>query len=861
MAMNSNFAKRDHELTDVLNADDQNIKNQKIKDGNAFKKSKWLNELIRIRLKDGDGVVRPGCEWRLTRKKCDMATLQHKVDRCSIPCEVDYLYDSSGTAYWMEDMLTMGMPDPEVYYIVPMVRRVPKDIHKNKRFEGQSVFMISRVPLRSKDEETKVDRAAIKEYLICALLEVDPSSKPFYENIEKIKDEIKEVDKRIKSIPKIAFTKENGDPMDEEEADAQREVLYETYGNQRLAIEERLKRQESALEAHRHWRKNMGLDIQQGEEDENTGTATWYVRFYGTKDAGEMEDLLLEKDDWAAIKLAVGANGLKPWAGRGKVPDGKKSFEKDYTPYQVNISGARFARLPHGVGTLKELDRQSSDLSADHFHFYYGHWVDGKKDGYGMEVDDMGIFTGRFENNFRRGFGRLDYADGTTSVGIFKTPEIRPSRNSGLFENPYSQGDLHGDTEVLFADGGLFKGNIYDGKINGFGKYQSALGEVSMGWFVDGVLDGEKCYFKNHANEEFAGTFDMGEIHGKGYYKNEFGDTYSGYFDHCLRHGRGKEYVFKKGSYTGFYVNSTRTGKCEMDFGRRKTKSKKSLEKEAKAKEEKEAAEKKEKEEKEAAEEEIRRRSGSTKHEKRRIPGLRDPNKKSGWELEREEEAEKKKQGRSIVQEFKERYQGYFLSNNIASGGIIMDTVGLLPKVVAKRDKRVTYNAYLLLKAMHDRAKTIKRKIEKYTDMEHSIRREMVTKKTRIFKQQKHYTKKAIYMDAIAPKGISKNVLKARAKVRENRLDKLDVESLQPKKALVPRLQFVNWKPEEHVYKQFDKVDIHKQKGQRKPVRQILAKVAASDFDEVKERQRFLKYDNMWERAERAFMDRKKGSI
>jgi len=800
-------------------------------------------------------VVRPGCEWRLTRKKANLEMLQHLVDRCPIPQEVDYLYDSSGTAYWLEDMLTMGMPDPEVYYIVPKVRRLPDDIYKDARFEGQAVFTMSRVPLMAKDDMTLVDGDTIKEYLICALLEVDPYSKPFYENIEKIKDEIKEVDKRIKAIPKIQFTTENGDPMNQEEADAQREVLYEEYGNQRIAIENRLKRQETALDAHRAWRRNMGLDIKQGELDENTNTCTWYIRFYGTKDAGEMEELLLTKDDWASIKMAVGANGLKPWAGRGKIPDGKKSFELDYTPYQVNISGARVSRLAHGVGTLKQLDRQSVEIKGDHFHFYYGHWVDGAKDGYGFEVDDTGVFSGRFENNFRRGYGRLDLANGTTLTGPFKVPEIRPSRDKGIFHNPYCQGDLHGEAEILFSDGGFFKGNVYDGKINGFGKYQSALGEVTMGWFVDGVLDGEKGYLKNHAGEEFAGTFDMGEIHGKGYYKNDFGDTYNGYFDHFMRHGRGKEYVYKKGMYTGFYVNGTKTGKGEMDYGRRKKKSKKKTEQEKKEKEEKE------KEEKERKAKEDSLRGTPKKPDKPRRPGEKDPNKKSGWELLREEDEAAKASGRSIEQEFKERYQGYFLSNNVTSGGILMDTVEMLPVVVARRDKRKTYGIYLLLQAMMERIRLIKRKVEKHTDMEHSIRREMNIKKIRIYKQQKHYTKKAIYMDAVAPKGIAKNVLKARAKVRENRLEKLDVEALQPKNALVPRLQFVNWKPDNQIYNQFEKVDIHKQKGQRKPVRQILAKIAASDLDEVKERQRYLKYDNMWERAERAFIDKKKAGV
>jgi hypothetical protein len=860
--MDNNFKARDHELTDVLNKDDQNVKNQKIKDGNAFAKNKWLSQLIRIRLKDSDGVVRPGCEWRITRRKMTKETLQVLVNRCPVPCEVDYLYDSTGTAMWLDDMLTMGMPDPEVYYIVPFVRRMPEDIAKDPRFEGQMCFMISRVPLKCKDESTIVDAPTIKEWLIFALLEVDPYSKPFYGNIEKIKEEIKEIDKRIKQIPKIVFTNEQGEPMELEEADAQREVLYEEFGNQRIAIEERLKRQELALEGHRNWRRNMGVDIQRGEEDMNTGTANWYIRFYGTADAGEMEELLLKKDDWGSIKMACGRHpNLPPWAGRGKIPDGKKAFDPDYTELQVNISGARISRRPHGTGTLKTLDRQSVKISGDNFEFYYGHWYDGKKDGYGFEVSDTGVFSGRFEFGNRIGYGRLDLANGTTVVGPFKVPEQRPSRHYGEFQNPYCNGDIHGDAEVLFCDGGLYKGSMYDGKINGFGKYQSALGEISMGWFLDGVLDGEKGYYKNHAGEEFAGTFNMGEIHGKAFYKNEFGDTYVGFFDHALKHGRGKEYINKKGSYTGYYVNGTKTGKGEIDYGKRKKKTIKKM----KPGEHYEANKKKAEEDAAKAMEEKEKKKNNINDNNDRNARLAEKKKKEHEEYFKKEaeaeEAKKKRGGKSIEQEFKNRYQGYFLASAITSGGITMDTEVNIPKVVARRDMRSTYGITQLLKKMSERTKLIKRKIEKYTDMEHSIRREMNIKKIRIFKQQKHYTKKAIYLDEIAEKGISTRVLKARQQVRDNRLEKLDVEALQPKNAVVPRLQFINWKPENSLKAQFDKVDTKVQKGQRKPIRQVLAKVAVSDMDEVRERQRFLKYDNMWERAERAFIDKKKSAI
>ena len=141
----------------------------------------------------------------------------------------------------------------------------------------------------------------------------------------------------------------------------------------------------------------MGLEITKGGIDRNTETATWFVRFYGTKDAKEMEDLLMKKEDWASIKLALHkkmANPpLPPWSGRGDVPDGTKALLPDYRDLQVNISGATIKRIPHGVGVWKTLDRTSSKYADDEFSFYYGEWYDGYKHGYGVEINDSGIYA------------------------------------------------------------------------------------------------------------------------------------------------------------------------------------------------------------------------------------------------------------------------------------------------------------------------------------------------------------------------------------------------------------------------------------------------------------------------------------
>ena len=410
----------------------------------------------------------------------------------------------------------------------------------------------------------------------------------------------------------------------------------------------------------------------------------------------------------------------------------------------------------------------------------------------------------------------FDLADGTTITAPFKVAEQRPCRHHGAFANPYYSGDAHGEAEVLFADGGLYKGSMWDGRIHGFGKYQSALGEVYLGWFEDGVLDGEKCYLKNHGGEEYAGTFDMGEIHGKGYYKNDCKDTYVGYFDHNLRNGRGKEYVYKKGRYTGYYCMGTKTGKGEIDYTRRKKKrTKNNIPIESASNPDTEKAG--------GSEVDKLKQEKARKEQERKGKDKTDELLSKTAEQRALESEERKNAGKSIDQEFKFRYQGYILANHIANGGIIQDTVLQVPRVVAKRDQRTCYPLNQLFRAMAERVKAIKRKKEKYTDMESTIRREMITKKLRIFKQQKHYSKKAILLDEFSERGLSKRELKARSNVRENRLENLDVEGLQSKNALVPRLQQIDWKSDNRFTRILDNITIDTFKGQRKPVRTLLA--------------------------------------
>ncbi len=101
--------------------------------------------------------------------------------------------------------------------------------------------------------------------------------------------------------------------MSTEDAEVQREILYSAYSEERLAAEKRLKNRVTNLSAHTVWRRQMGIDFSMGSVDENTQTAQWFVRFYGVDDANEMEDLLIDKEDWPGCIFSFSTEFLLLW--------------------------------------------------------------------------------------------------------------------------------------------------------------------------------------------------------------------------------------------------------------------------------------------------------------------------------------------------------------------------------------------------------------------------------------------------------------------------------------------------------------------------------------------------------------------
>ena len=194
----------------------------------------------------------------------------------------------------------------------------------------------------------------------------------------------------------------------------------------------------------------MGLAFEAGDVDENSNTVTWLITFHGVADARDIENRCLRKEDWAGIRLACGSKerGIPPWVGRTGIPNGSKANVPDYRTLQVNISGVRIMRIPHGIGVWKSLDRKSCDIYADKFYFFYGNYYTGSRLGYGIEVNDVGMYNGTFVENRREGRGRLDMANGTTIKGRFSTTFTFPEKNLSLDprdHNPYGDGKYISD--------------------------------------------------------------------------------------------------------------------------------------------------------------------------------------------------------------------------------------------------------------------------------------------------------------------------------------------------------------------------------------------------------------------------------
>jgi hypothetical protein len=757
--------------------------------------------------------------------------------------------------------------------------RDPEDIRNDPKYAGATEILLKFVPLRCIDESTEVDSAAIREWLIYAIVEEDPSSQIFFERIQRYNELIVEIEANMKKIPKLQFFDEKGRLKTEHDSRMEREKLFTKFGEELVLAESGLDDTNRELKAHVEWRKKMGVHLSMVSTDKNTSTANWLLSISGTDDAQEIEDLLILKRNWQGIKMACGYK-LKephtpPWSGRGDVPNGTNPTLPNYTGLEVNMLGVRIMRIPTGIGFYRQLDRSSSSLSSDRFGFYYGEYEHGEKHGYGLLINDTGVFSGAFENNFRNGHGRMDYADGTTIIGNFNMKTQSPLSSGNGFVNPYLDGEPNGLVEIFFSDGAYYRGNMINGEITGQGDYQSAFNEIKSGTFEKGYLHGKNGFYQTSSEDVYIGNFHYNEIHGYGtYLSNRTGDSYDGYWENNLRHGRGISKFTNVGCHRGYYINDVKHGKGSLEYGRllqKKKSSDRSNDMDNQAK--------KVKEPEEAVDDDDERnvidklKSFDKKMQKLSQKGnvsSVDGKEKLGEKDEEDGTKKSNKDSNSFEQDYQfspyeNIYQGFFLGNNISNEGSIMNTMKQVPSIISRLDKRKIYPIQQVLRREYHNNKKSQQIIEKDSDLEYLIRLEIIEKKLRIYKQQKHFAKKMIFDEDVYNK-FDYSQLEHKMRLRTERLDKAkhlteDNDKYFLKKARIPRLKLINRNLFNTYTQGMDRIQPEDKNVKTDDyINNELLKVVLSDFEEVRERQRFLKYDFIWQRAEAAYESNQKAN-
>lgn len=476
-----NHADRNLQLQEAFQVGSYEDKFQQEKLKNE-RKSAWLKERIVIKLLDGKGKEMEGCTFVIARNSLSREALQLRLNRCPHPCIVDYVYDNTGAGMLIEDMFTQALPPPVFYVIVPERLIEPFDIMAFTNYDGQTGVFIRYVPLTCEDRSVEVDEITLREWILFAIMESDSTLQPFLDDIERSKRKLKEIQREIKSTEKKTFYDSGGNIIEGDLAEKERNLAFSILSADLLKEEEMLQIYVQNSETHvRNRKRRIGIQlIRQPLDHPNVSVCTWQLLLYGIDDAKSIENNLMDKKDWAGIRLASHspARGLPPWVGRAIVPIGTSSRHADYSGLEVKIQSARIMRVPHGAGVYRALNRQSSTIAAERYELFYGNYSIGRREGNGIEFDDSGVYTGGYRKGFRRGHGRLDLGCGTSIVGNFDVSEVYQSQVDGGFENPYLEGEPHGEVEILFGDGGWYKGEMVNGIICGVGEYQSGFGDI-----------------------------------------------------------------------------------------------------------------------------------------------------------------------------------------------------------------------------------------------------------------------------------------------------------------------------------------------------------------------------------------------
>ena len=153
-------------------------------------------------------------------------------------------------------------------------------------------------------------------------------------------------------------------------------------------------------------------------------------------------------------------------------------------------------------------------------------------------LPDGGRYRGEIVDGRLQGQGRIDYPNGSLYRGGFK------------------DGQWHGQGSWQGANGDRYEGEFRQGLFEGQGRFSYATGGVYEGQFRGGSLNGEGRY--TEAGLSYEGNFRDGLYHGQGKLQHD-GTTYQGAFANGQPNGEGSR-SDADGEYSGTFVDGQLNG-------------------------------------------------------------------------------------------------------------------------------------------------------------------------------------------------------------------------------------------------------------------------------------------------------------
>lgn len=153
-------------------------------------------------------------------------------------------------------------------------------------------------------------------------------------------------------------------------------------------------------------------------------------------------------------------------------------------------------------------------------------------------LPDGGRYRGEIVDGRLQGQGRIDYPNGSHYRGGFK------------------DGQWHGQGSWQGANGDRYEGEFRQGLFEGQGRFSYATGGVYEGQFRGGSLNGEGRY--TEAGLSYEGNFRDGLYHGQGKLQHD-GTTYQGAFANGQPNGEGSR-SDADGAYSGTFVDGQLNG-------------------------------------------------------------------------------------------------------------------------------------------------------------------------------------------------------------------------------------------------------------------------------------------------------------